>query len=81
MQLIRWPLTRILDFIVESGNPWSGENMFSGAALWCTPITKEGFQSTVRYTLDQTRLKVEQLIGKMPGGSIAPMDFADVRSK
>lgn len=55
--------------------------MFLGAALWCAPITKEGFQSTLRYTLDQTRLKAEQSIGKMPGGSITPMDFADIRLK
>jgi hypothetical protein len=59
-------LTRILIFIDESGNPWAGETTFVGAAIWCVPITREGFQSTMRYTLEQSRLKIAELTGKMP---------------
>ena len=59
-------LTRILVFIDESGNPWRGEDTFTAAACWCVPATKEGIVSVLRYTLDETRRKVEKLTGKLP---------------
>jgi hypothetical protein len=59
-------LTRILVFVDESGMPWDKELIFTGAAIWCVPVPREGYQSVLRFTLDRLRFVARQRTGKLP---------------
>jgi len=46
--------------------PWNKEPVFAAAAVWCVPVSREGYQSVLRYSVDRLRSRVQQLVGKLP---------------
>jgi hypothetical protein len=59
-------VARILVFIDESGTPNETETMFSVAAVWCAPKTHSGSQSTLRYSVENLKVRVRELDGVFP---------------
>lgn len=59
-------MVRLLIFVDESGTTSETEHNITLASVWCAPLTKEGYQSALKFTVDEVKAEINQTIGSWP---------------